>query len=585
MSFGLENAGSTYQRLVNKMFKNQLGDTMEVYIDEMLVKSKKVADHVNHLEETFSILLKYKMKLNPSKCSFGVAAGKFMGYIVTQRGIEASPDHVRAVIDIQSPRNLKEVQKLTGRVAALNRYSSLEKLALALIVASRKLRHYFETHPIVVKTNYLVKAVLRRPELTGRMSKWAIELSGFGITYEPRTAIKSQALADFLADFSPDLEQQAALESEQINQVHNPSTWILNVDGSSNFRGAGLGVVLESPQEDMMVQAIYCDFKATNNEAEYEALIAGMNLVKGLGITNLQVLCDSLFVASQMNGEFTAKDSKMVLYLDFAKSLATKFSTFTIKEIPRDKNTQADALANLGSTLRKSKFSSIPLIHLLAHVVDTANLPPKPSIPEPVKPDPDNPEIPTPTPSQPVKIEPEEPNFVAPVTNPTSWMQPIFDYLEHGTLPENKAEARALRFKASRYTIIQGALFKNSTRGILQRCIKEDGYEQILKDFHDGECGAHSAGRTLANRILTYGYYWPTLRVDAHRYVRKCDSCQKHSGFTHKPSMPLHPTLTPWPFMIWGMDIVGKLPAAPGQKVYMLTLTDYFSKWIEAYAF
>ncbi|XP_021733160.1 uncharacterized protein LOC110699980 [Chenopodium quinoa] len=275
----------------------------------------------------------------------------------------------------------------------------------------------------------------------------------------------------------------------------------------------------------------------------------------------------------------------MVLYLDLAKSLATKFSTFTIKQIPRDKNTQADALANLGSTLRKSKFSSIPLIHLLAPSVDTTNRPPKPSVPEPVKPDPDNPETPIPTPNQPVKIEPEEPNFVASVTNPTSWTQPISDYLEHDTLSENKAEVRALRFKASRYTIIQGVLFKNSIRGILQRCIREDGYEQILKDFQDGECGAHSAGRTLANRILAYGYYWPTLREDAHRYVRKCDSCQRHSGITHKPSMPLHPTLTPWPFMRWGMDIVGKLPAAPGQKVYMLALTDYFSKWIEADAF
>uniref|UniRef100_A0A803LM12 RNase H type-1 domain-containing protein n=1 Tax=Chenopodium quinoa TaxID=63459 RepID=A0A803LM12_CHEQI len=209
----------------------------------------------------------------------------------------------------------------------------------------------------------------------------------------------------------------------------------------------GLGLVLKSPQGDMIVPAICCDFKATNNEEEYEVLIAGMNLAKDLGVTNLQVFCDSVLITSQMNGEFAAKDSKMVLYLDFAKSLATKFSTFTIKQIPRNKNTQADALANLGSALRKSKFSSIPLIHSLAPAINTSNQPPKP-------------------------------NFIAPVANPTSWIQPIFDYLEHDTLPENKAKARALRFKASRYTIIQGVLFKKSTRDILQRCIKEDGYEQ-----------------------------------------------------------------------------------------------------------
>lgn len=94
MPFGLKNAGSTYQRLVNEMFKDLLGDTMEVYIDDMLVKSKIAIDHVEHLKQAFDVLRKYGMKLNPSKCSFGVSAGQFLGYVVTQRGIEASPDQV-----------------------------------------------------------------------------------------------------------------------------------------------------------------------------------------------------------------------------------------------------------------------------------------------------------------------------------------------------------------------------------------------------------------------------------------------------------------------------------------------------------
>ena len=92
MSFGLKNVGATYPRLVNKKFRDQLGDTMEVYIDDMLVKSKRAEDHVSHLEQTFEVLQKYGIKLNPSKCSFGVSARKFLGYIVTQRGIEACPD-------------------------------------------------------------------------------------------------------------------------------------------------------------------------------------------------------------------------------------------------------------------------------------------------------------------------------------------------------------------------------------------------------------------------------------------------------------------------------------------------------------
>ncbi|KAJ9536791.1 hypothetical protein OSB04_un000015 [Centaurea solstitialis] len=124
MPFGLKNAGSTYQRLVNMMFKEHLGRTMEVYIDDMLVKSERSIDHVAHLKQSFDILRQYKMKLNPTKCSFGVRAGKFLGYLVTQRGIEASPEQVKAIVEIQSPRNVKEVQKLTGRVAALTRFIS-----------------------------------------------------------------------------------------------------------------------------------------------------------------------------------------------------------------------------------------------------------------------------------------------------------------------------------------------------------------------------------------------------------------------------------------------------------------------------
>uniref|UniRef100_A0A803LIM7 RNase H type-1 domain-containing protein n=1 Tax=Chenopodium quinoa TaxID=63459 RepID=A0A803LIM7_CHEQI len=178
----------------------------------------------------------------------------------------------------------------------------------------------------------------------------------------------------------------------------------------------------------------------------------GMNLAKDVGAPKLQVFCDSLLVASQMNGEFAAKDSKMILYLDFAKSLATKFTTFSINQKPRDRNTQEDALPNLGSALRKSKFSSIPLIHLLAPTINTDNQTSKPINPNSAKLEPYSSKVSEPAPFKPVKDEPIEPNIVAPVANQTSWIQPIFNYLEHDTLPENKDVARALKFKASKTT-------------------------------------------------------------------------------------------------------------------------------------
>lgn len=100
MPFGLKNAGATYQRLVNRMFAKQIGKRVEVYIDDMLVKSQKAEQHLEHLTEAFDVLRKYNMKLNPAKCSFGVSSGKFLGYLVTKRGIEADPDQIRAIRDI-----------------------------------------------------------------------------------------------------------------------------------------------------------------------------------------------------------------------------------------------------------------------------------------------------------------------------------------------------------------------------------------------------------------------------------------------------------------------------------------------------
>ena len=111
MSFGLKNAGATYQRLVNKMFNKQIGRNMEVYVDDMLVKSKEELTHLDDLKETFTTLKQYQMKLNPSKCVFGVVSSKFLGFMISQRGIEATPEKVQAIINMASPRTVKEVPK------------------------------------------------------------------------------------------------------------------------------------------------------------------------------------------------------------------------------------------------------------------------------------------------------------------------------------------------------------------------------------------------------------------------------------------------------------------------------------------
>ena len=164
MPFGLENAEAAYQRLVNQMFNKQIGKNVEVYVDDMLVKSKEEEDHRDDLKETFNTLKQYSMKLNISKCAFGVSLGKFLGFMVLRRGIEANPEKVRAILDMSSPKMVKEVQSLIGRVAALNRFVSkatdkclpfFKKLKRALVwteeckTAFQELKRYMSNPPLL----------------------------------------------------------------------------------------------------------------------------------------------------------------------------------------------------------------------------------------------------------------------------------------------------------------------------------------------------------------------------------------------------------------------------------------------------
>ena len=143
MAFGLKNAGATYQCPTKKMFKHLIGKTMEVYVDDMLAKSLNKADHLEHLKEAFEVLRTHKMMLNPAKCSFGVGSGKFLGLMVSKRGIEANPDKIKAILDMEPPKSIRDVQKLTRRIAALGRFvSKLGDKCLPFFKALKKVKDF-----------------------------------------------------------------------------------------------------------------------------------------------------------------------------------------------------------------------------------------------------------------------------------------------------------------------------------------------------------------------------------------------------------------------------------------------------------
>ena len=190
-----------------------------------------------------------------------------------------------------------------------------------------------------------------------------MELSEYDITFQLRTALKSLVLANFIVDFAPNVTSQA--DKELFNMIERSnSKWTLSVDGLSNVNRSGIGLVLTSPEGDLIQQAIRCGFKAINNEAEYEALIAGLIFAKDMGIKKLDIHSDSQLVVNQLLGTYQARDLKMASYLEHVKTLQPTFEEFNIVQILRIENSHVDALVNLGSSILATESQSIPLLFL-----------------------------------------------------------------------------------------------------------------------------------------------------------------------------------------------------------------------------
>ncbi|XP_022004349.1 uncharacterized protein LOC110901896 [Helianthus annuus] len=607
MPFGLKNAGATYQRLMNETFKDAIGNYIEVYMDELVIMSKEESLMLVNIQKTFDTLRGVSIKLNPAKCSFGMEEGKFLGFIVTKDGFKVNPEKVQAIERMPSPSTMKEMQKLAGRLAALNRflanhaaksfpfiktlrncmkksqfqctpeaesafremkdcliklstltapikgeplvlylsasdravgavllvdrqgvqtpvyyvsrtltdpetrYAIMEKLVLALIRASRRLRMYFANHVIHVLTNYNISNIFTRPQISGRLAKWAIELGGHNVVFRPRPAIKGQVLADFMTEVPDDKDRECkAMEKAEKQQVEEP--WLLYTDGASNEDGADAGLRLVSPDNHEFTYAIRLDFKSTNNEAEYEAFLAGLRLAIKMGVKHIEALVDSMLVAGQINGQYEAKGDLMALYLNQAKTLLQTFYSYKVHHINRSENKPADTLSKLASTSFQHLAKDVR-IEVLS-----------------------NPSVPL-----------REVSVIQVGT--MSWMTPIITYLRSGILPENKAEARKIQYKAEHYQMADGILYRKSYLGPLLRCVDPEDANYLIREIHEGICGIHAGPRMVVAKVMNVGYYWPGMHLDA-----------------------------------WGIDMVGPFPEAPGAVKFIIVAVDGFTKWVEAKA-
>jgi len=281
----------------------------------------------------------------------------------------------------------------------------IEKVALALVLTAKRMRSYFQNHTITVKTNYPIYKILSKPDLAWRMIGWLVELSEFDIKYEPRGAIKSQCLADFSTELAP--------------QPDVPTTWTLYVNESSNKTSCGAGVVLEGLGDLLVEQALQFSFKATNNQAEYEAILAGLNLAHDLGAREVVCRSDSQLVIGQIIGEFEVKEPLLQHYYPTVNNSVAKFDKVTIKHIPRQDNERTDALYCLASSKKQSHHHSVIQIRLKQPSVGEAEC--------------------------------------LAITEVDTWMSLIIQYLEHGTC--KPGDENAIRLQCARYTMIDQDLY------------------------------------------------------------------------------------------------------------------------------
>ena len=233
----------------------------------------------------------------------------------------------------------------------------------------------------------------------------------------------------------------------------------------------------------------------TSFEAEYEALIYRLELVKHLGINLLKVRSDSKLIVEQVAGRFEAKEPRMKAYFDRAFVLSRQFQSFSIEQVPRKLNKRADELAKgaaLGEYDRKIEIVSVTKQNVLnvEQVYSINNKPP-------------------------------------------NWMDPIVMYLLHGDLPDNKNEARNLRIRATWYVLIGNYLYCKSFTGPYLRCLNPKDARSLLEEIHEGVCDNYLGVRSLAHKALTTDYYWPYMMTEAREYVKKCDKCQHFAPLKH----------------------------------------------------
>ncbi|WJX27586.1 hypothetical protein P8452_16393 [Trifolium repens] len=427
--------------------------------------------------------------------------------------------------------------------------------------------------------------MLLKPILHSRIGKWALALTEYSLTYKPLRAVKGQIVADFLAEHSV---------SEALIEFIDIEPWNLYFDGSRHRHGTGIGIFILSPCKIPTKFKYKINGSCLNNEAEYEALITGLEILLDLGARHVKIRGDSELVIKQLTKEYKCIQEHLMKYFVIAFSLLKQFESYVIQHVPRIENQEANDLAQIASGYRISRDTFEEFIEVKDKLISNEISSGKLSMPKHLGADEQNfqenfKNFESFEHFESSNLQNVNMHFESFVTeifvidnlSDTDWRKPIVNYLEN---PSGITD-RKLKYKALSYTIIGNELFKKTPEGILLKCLSENEAFLAITNVHSGSCGAHQAGHKMKWLLFRRGFYWPSMLKDCIEFAKSCQECQRHAGIQHVPASELHSVIKPWPFRGWALDLIGEIrPASSKNQRFILVGIDYFTKWIEAVA-
>ncbi|GJW68755.1 reverse transcriptase domain-containing protein [Tanacetum coccineum] len=529
-------------------------------------------------------LKKVNMKLNPKKCSFGMVESKFLGYIVTSEGIRANPKKAKAVVNMPSPSNLKQMQRLSSKLAALNRFLSkaaeralpcldtlrkcinkkdfywtteaeeafqaMKKLiaelpaltapkkeeelmvylsaaneAISVVLLVEREGRQASIHYVI--TDKLINQILINQEATGRLAKWGIKLEAYGIKYAPRSMIKGQVFADFLVD---------TMAEDSPTQVKTKDPNKILVEGESMEEHEAIET--KAPKHlrtEADIWKLYTDGASKEHGSRAGIILVDpkrdeypyalrLNFANSNKYAEYKALLAGLRIATKMKVE------KMHAFVD-SKLVASQVEGSYEAKGEKTKKYKEKALEMIRS------FNNFQISHIPREENRKADA---------------------------LKV-----NAIIEEATKT-WMAPIQEYIEKKILPEDATKARTIREKARNHTIEEGVMYRKSYLGPLLRCIGPQQAKYLIKEIHIGSCRMHDGPRRAVHKAMDVGYFWPNMHRDANHEISSCDSCQVYATIQKLPKNDMISVTSAWPFRKCGMDIVGPLLEAPGKIKYLI---------------